>query len=229
MLLRRFITLLLVAILALNLSTVTSAIDEFPQYAITDTHVIIDHVLYEIIDNSIQYEGKKFMVEERTLVSYDENGQQTILFVPTEDKIIKDPILLAKLNAALGVTGLVTRGLPSIPIDLPYSAYVPEGQWYVETPCFNLIQGVYYRRVELKFTGLSIFDSRNFLVYGLFYNAATDSWYSERREVTIGVTSLDNSLSFIDSSASNACMFTMTNLYGNPSPSYTYNVEKYRI
>ncbi len=114
-------------------------------------------------------------------------------------------------------------------IDLPYSTYVPQGQWYVETPCFNLIQGVYYRRVEPEFTGLSIFDSREFLVLGLFYNAATDLWYNERCKVTIGVTSLDNSLTFIDSSASNACMFTMTNLYGNPSPSYTYSIEKYRI
>ncbi len=110
--LRKFISLLLVAVLVLNLSVTTTAIEEFPQYAITDTHVIIDYVPYEIVDNSIQYEGEKFMIEDRTLVSYDENGQQTILFVPTEDKIIKDPVLLAELNAALARTGIVTRGLP---------------------------------------------------------------------------------------------------------------------
>lgn len=196
------------------------ATDSTPQYAITEENVIIDYVEYEIIDNTIFYEGKTYELIDYTLVAHDEKGK-ILLVLPIEENRIKDPARIKALNDKVrGVEGS-EKSIPSNPEDLPYTDSVSEGQWNVETPAFNLIDGEFYRVTNLKLSEFSN-NEKEFSV-GFMYGTISGNWYEHDYDSNYDFGN-NNTARYLNATGMRYGLFYLANLYGDPSPSYTYRI-----
>ncbi len=220
---KKIFTMILSISMMLSFSTIASAAELQPEYAITDEVVIIDSIPYEINNNTIQYNGLTYTVEEDyTLSRYDE-GDKVIFVLPVEQNRVTDPEEIARLNAAVAELKNKTSpySIPSDSISLPYSADVPEGQWNTITPAFDIIVSQFAYITNLKLTNFPLFADRRFDIRFSVCDI-TGEW------TTIRTLSQDflfnNTCRYENASSTRYGIFAITNLYGDPSPSYTYNI-----
>lgn len=203
-------------------------LDSKPVYAITDEVVIIDSVEYEIHNNSIEYEGRTYVIEEGdTLVSYDEHGQQTILCLPLESNKVTDPEEIARLNASVAALERIKeweRAIPSTSRPLPYTANVPEGQYLTRSPAFDVVYSARYQPViVLELKNFPLFADRRFHVTFYVCDMFGD-WAS--KTISEQDFLFDDDCRFEVASSARYGVMNITNLYGNPSPSYTYTISR---
>ena len=200
--------------------TVIYADNTQPMYAITDDVVIIDSVSYEIVDNTIQYDGKTYMIKDYTLITYDEKGDPVYFVLPVEQNKVSDPMELAALNATIGKGNSLTRDIPSYAEELPYTADVPEGQWYTMTPAVRIPLNPFYPGINLQLSDFPLFaDERFSIIYSCCDSLG--NWYSTQVEQDFF---FDKRVRFENASHIEYGVFSITNLYGNPSPKYTYSI-----
>lgn len=220
---KKIIAIFLSMIIAIsNFGILSYAKEEQPIYEITDEYVMIDSVKYELIDNTIQYNGNIYELQGSTLVTYDEKGP-IYLILPVEQNVIKDPKLIEKFYNTLENKNMLRGEIPSNPVSLPYSAEVPEGQWYTETPFFEIIVDDFYRCTELTISNFST----NETLFSLYF------MYIDYRGVLVGdrfVTEFDfnrpgNSARFVNLSTSRYGLFQFSNLYGESSFTYTISLS----
>ena len=193
-------------------------------YAITDKEVIIDSVYYEITNNTISYKGITYTVgSNNSLYSYDEYGNEKILVLPNQETRITDIDEIAKLNAMINESqnSKSTRAIPSSPKALPYTCSVPEGQWYTVTPYFNVINSGFKYYTVLKLSNLPLKSDKRFKISFTVYDSQ-GNWITNSTE-TQNFT-LDSTIAFLNVSTYRYGVMTITNLYGDPSPSYTYKI-----
>lgn len=209
----------------MNFQTVDVAAESQPEFAITDEFVIINSVSYKIHNNTIQYNGETYEVEENyTLSKYDENGRKIICILPVEQNRVTDPVEIAQLNAAvaeLEENSTSAYSFPSSHVSLPYSANVPKGQYMTITPAFKMIESQFSYKTKLKLTNFPLLADRRFHI--IFSTCdPTGNWTS----VTIPMHDflVDNVIAYQNLSSMRYGRFSITNLYGDPSPSYTYKI-----
>lgn len=194
-------------------STTAYAKEEQPAFEVTDDHVVIDSVSYELVNNTIQYDGMTFELRGYSLYAIDTDGSLVVMVLPVEQNRVTDPEEIAKLNAGLKAT----KDVPSNPESLPYSADVKKGTSSVTSPYFEINPSKYY-----YYTMLSISDTspktNTFSAYFKFYDMF-GNWYADEEHVD---WNFSKPLKFLNMS---------TTRYGymrieSPSskPSYTYKV-----
>lgn len=219
---KRIISLALVLALAVGICPLAFASEELPRCAITDEAVIIDYVEYKIVNNTIRYEGKTYEIHDSVLVTYDEDGP--VYFVlPLEENEVTDPERIAELNASIGKSVSLSRAIPENPVDLPYTASVAKGDYLTVTPAFNVTSFQY--STNLKISGLPINTDPEYPI-GKFYIIysmcdVTGKWHQYQETKNF---SKDPTMKIANYSGIRYGMFTITNLYGNPSPAYSYSV-----
>lgn len=218
---KKLVSLMLVLALAVGAFPAVFAAEEQPRYAITEEVVIIDYVKYEIVDNTIQYEGKTYEIDDYKLITYDDNNDPIYFVLPVEQARVTDPEQIAILNAAIGKTDSLARAVPSSPVDLPYTANVAKGDYLTVTPAFNIINNSRFQRsTNLSLSNLPLSsDGRYYIIFSTC--DVTGTWTShEFHRNFLG----DPILKIANSSSMAYGMFTITNLYDDPSPAYTYTV-----
>lgn len=216
---KKMISLMLVLSLAVGICPAAFATEEQPRCAITDEAVIIDYVEYEIVDNTIQYEGKTYEIHDSLLVTYDEDGP-VYFALPLEENKVTDPEQIAMLNAAIGETNSLSRDIPSDPVNLPYTASVAKGDYLTVTPAFNVINGSFQYSTNLAVSGLPWgADGRYYVIFAMC--DILGNWYTE--DIRHNFV-LDPDVKFQNYSSTRYGMFTITNLYEDPSPAYTYRI-----
>lgn len=219
---KRILVILLAVIMSTSFCIVTQATESRPQFAITDDTVIIDYVSYQIIDNSIEFNGTTYTIVNYKLISYDDAGQPTILFIPIEQNKVTDPVRIAELNASIGIQSPSQREIPSNPVNLPYSDSVPTGQYMTQTPAFNAIVSNFYYYTNLQLSNFPLFADRRFLVVYSFCGP-DGVWHSDYTEQDF-LYLVGGTLKIQNLSSYRYGRFHMTNLYGDPSPSYSYSI-----
>lgn len=223
--------LLLTIVMVMNLCATVYAADPLPQFAITDDVVVIEYVPYKISDGKIQFNNRTYEVKDSFLVTYDDEGP-IYLILPVEQNRVTDPEEIAKLNAMAGLGNQLGRAVPENAIDLPYSASVPKGKWDVITPTFKVIEQQYSYYLNLKITGLPFIPPKplpgsNIGVFNITLATCdkTGTWTRiDAEKVDFGHGS--DTLKLINGSNTNFGFISITNLYGNPSPAYNYQVFK---
>ena len=190
-----------------------------PAYAITDSVVIINYVPYKINDNKIIYNGLNYEIEDNLLVSYDDDIL-TLFVLPIEENKITDPQKITELNASISESSSNTRATTST-VTIPYQANVPLGQWQTVTPTFYLNGSGYNYLTYLKLNNFSSASDRKFLIIAAV-KSADGTWSSGQIEHTF--VAPFNAVRFQNDSGMTHGRFTITNLYGDPSPSYTYRI-----
>lgn len=222
---KRFFTTLLSLTIALsNFATPIVAEEAQPVYEITDEYVFIDSVAYEIVDNTIEYDNMTYELQGYTLVAYEDDGSQIRLVLPVEQNEVTDPVKLAKINVMFEESNLPGRKIPSNPVDLPYSETVPEGEWYTETPFFNMIVGKFYNFTYLTFKGLPSSEKKfsiGFMyldMYGKVYEDS-DKFFPEYNLGSLNYLKIKNL------STMRYGVFQMGNLYGESSYTYTISLK----
>lgn len=220
---KKLLSLLLAITLILSTNTFIYA-NETPVYEITDEYVRIDYVVYEIENGTIQYNGRIYEVVDYALVSYEEDGTPILLVLPVEQNKVTDPEEIEELNEAIESENVMTRDLPSSYVNLPYTASIPEGQWMNITPAFKMIQGQFYYYTILKIHDVQLFGDRRFAVK-FTYCTPTGDWYDHEFINEWDVPLIFNTIKFENLSCMTYGRMAITNLYGNPSPSYKYTVS----
>ena len=183
--------------------------------------MIIDYVAYQIVNNTIQYEGKTYeIVDYDKLITYD-NNEPVYFILPVEQTRITDPEQLAMLNAAIGKTGPSTRAVPSNPVNLPYMASVAKGDYLTVTPEFYINSSSrFHRSINLLLSDLPLSSDGRFYVI-LSVCDVTGEWTShEFRQNFL----LDPLLKIANFSSMAYGRFVITDLYDDPSPAYTYSI-----
>lgn len=227
---KKISALLLVAVIFVNLCATVYAAEPLPEFAITDDVVIIQYVPYEISDNTIQYDGKTYEIKDSVLVTYDDEGP-IYLILPVEQNKVTDPEEIEKLNAAVGQSNRPGRAVPENPVDLPYSASVPKGQWGVITPAFKTIEQKFSYYTNLKITGLPFIlpfplPGNNTGEFSIILATCdlTGTWTKITQ--THDFAHDGDTVKWINASDTNYGIISITNLYGDPSPAYDYQVYK---
>lgn len=217
--LKKSLSLLLTITLLFGTNTFIYA-SEIPAYEITDEYVRIDYKVYEIEDGTIQYNGRTYEIVDTILVSYEEDGTPLLFILPVEQNKVTDKNEIEQLNQMVEGEGL-TREIPDYAVNLPYTGNVPKGQWLEQTPAFNLINVTYYYCTNIELYNFPIFAEKEFQVI-FSYCTATGEWYSYTYRHTFGI--FDNNLKIQNLTTMRYGMFILTNLYGDPSPSYSYDI-----
>lgn len=132
-------------------NTTAFANEEQPAFEVTDDHVVIDSVAYELVNNTIQYDGMTFELRGYSLYSIDTDGSLVVMILPVEQNQVTDPEKIAQLNAGLKAT----KDVPSNPESLPYTADVKKGTSSVTTPYFEINPSKYYYYTMLSITDVS--------------------------------------------------------------------------
>lgn len=214
---KKFFEILIATILfILPMCEIAGASFVLPAYAITDNVVIINHIPYEINNNKILYNGLNYEIEDNLLVSYDDNIL-TLFVLPFKENIVTNPFEIARLNASISISSNSTRVLN---VTIPYQADVPSGQWQTITPTFALNGSGYNYLTYLKLNNFSSND-RTFLIIAAV-KSSDGTWSSGSKQHTF--VAPFNAVRFQNDSTMTHGRFTMTNLYGDPSPSYTYRI-----
>lgn len=190
-----------------------------PEYAITKNRVIIDHVSYKINDNKIVYNGLTYEIEDNMLVSYDDNIV-TLFVLPIEENKITDSREIAKLNATVNSSSGVSRATTSY-VSVPYEANVAEGKTQITTPTFKMHESGFRNLTYLKLNNFSSLSGRKFLIT-ISMKLSDGTWATGQKEYSF-VAPL-NAVRFQNISGMEYGRFTIKNLNGNPSPSYTYRI-----
>ena len=218
---RGFLSLFLAGCLLISCETATCAAEIQPRFAITDEAVIIDYVAYEIVDNTIEYNGKTYEIDNYMLVRHDDIGNPIYFPLPVEQAKVTDLAQLAELNASIGMGEPQNRATPSNPVSLPYTANVSKGDIYVISPDFIIKPGsAYYAFTNLELSNFSFGADKNFYIIFSACDAVGD-WYSYDIRYDF---SLDRNLKFENYTHFIYGRFSITNLNDNPSPSYSYKI-----
>lgn len=227
---KKISALLLVVTMFMNLCVTAYASEPLPEFAITDDTVIIEYVPYKITDNTIQYDGKVYEIQGTVLVTYDDEGP-ICLVLPFEQNKVTDLEEISRLNAMVGQGNQSNRAVPENPIDLPYSANVSEGDYDVITPTFKIIEQKFSYYTNLKITGLPFVLPRplpgsNIGEFLVIFAACdfTGTW--TKVSIKHDFAHDGNTYRWQNYSSTNYGFFSITNLYGNPSPAYKYEVFK---
>lgn len=221
---KKFVTLTSLALtlaMMLNLTAIGASASSLPEYAVTENTVIIDHTPYPIVNNTVQYDGYTFQLEDYSLVRYEEDGTRVCFLLPVEQNKVTDSSEIARLNASVGV-GAVGRAVPSNPLSTPPSGSVAQGNSHFITPAFNNCYPTFYYYTSLKLFNFPLISDRRFQI--IFYVCnSTGTWFHE----TVTQDFLyRNTVRFINASSNTYGQFHITNLYGNPSPAYKYEVKR---
>lgn len=219
--LKRMLPFFIAITLLLGTNTFVYAV-EVPAYEITDEYVRIDYVVYEIKNNTIKYNGKTYEIMDYALVSYEEDGTPIVLVLPVEQNKVTDPKEIEELNKI--TENDLTRALPSSYVNLPYTASVSQGQWMNITPAFKMIQGKFYYYTILKIHEVQLFGDRRFAVK-FTYCTSTGDWYDHEFINEWDVPLISNTIKFENLSCMAYGRMAITNLYGDPSPSYKYTIS----
>lgn len=203
---------------SLNQEMITDEFSGQSMYEITDEFVVIDYISYPINNNCIVYEGVTYEVEGFNLVSHGEGDAITVLLLPVEETRITDENLIKLLNEELLRNSLLRSN-----VTLPYSANVSSGQWYTETPVFNMITDQYYRYTNLTLTNFSAFANKEFSI-GFVYGDSYGNWYTHSTNTYYNFGQ-DSSIKYLNFSSMRYGKFYIASLYGDPSPSYTYTIS----
>lgn len=194
-------------------STTAFANEEQPVFEVTEDHVVINSVSYELVDNTIQYDGMTFELKGYSLYSIDTDGSLIVMVLPVEQNRVMDPKEIAQLNADLKGT----KAIPSNPESLPYSADVKKGTSSVTTPYFEINPSKFNYYTVLAISDTSP-KTNTFSAYFKFYDML-GNWYSDEEHID---WNFSKPLKFLNMS---------TTRYGylkieSPStkPSYTYEV-----
>ena len=219
--LKKILSFLIVLTLLLGTNTFIYA-SEISAYEITDEYVRIDYKIYEIENNTIQYNGKIYEVIDYALVSYEEDGTPILWVLPVEQNKVTDLEQIQQLNESVSNGNWLARDIPSHAVNLPYTASVPAGQWMETSPAFNMINGTYYYFTNLKLYDFPLLAEKEFQVIFSYCTSAGD-WYSFTYNHTFHV--LDSTFKIQNMTSMRYGRFVLTNLYGDPSPSYTYKIS----
>ena len=196
---------------------------EIPAYEITDTYVRIDYKVYQIEDNTIQYNGRVYEIIDYALVSQEDDGTPIVLVLPVEQNKITDPERIAELNESIKHDNSVTRDVPSSYVNLPYTASIPEGQWMNITPAFKMLNAKFYYFTTLKLYDFPLFADKRFAVKFTYCTPLGD-WYDHAYINEWNFTLLNNTIKYENLSVMAYGRMAITNLYADPSPSYTFTI-----
>ncbi len=220
---KKLLSLLLIITLSLGTNTFICA-SEISAYEITEEYVRIDYVEYEIKDNAVQYNGRTYEIVDYSLISYEEDGTPIILVLPVEQNRITDPEQIAELNAITQPTRGMSRALPTSYVTLPYTKDVPKGQWMETTPYFKMIEARFYYYTIIDFYNFPLFADKRFAVKFMFCSSDGE-WYDHQFLSEWRPTLFDSEIKYKNTSDMKYGVIGITNLYGNPSPSYTYTIR----
>ena len=216
---RRIACIILTVLMLLEFGQSALANSLIPRYAVTDSSVVIDYVVYPIYDNTITYNGKLYYVNDAVLVHYDANNDPVYLILPVEENRVTDETMLSKLNAAIGVS--CADAIPSTTVSLPYTSSVQTGENVYMTPAFDVITGSqFYQYTKLKLTDFPLLADKRFKIIYTVWDEYGGWNYSELDQDFFWI----HTARFQNLSSNRYGMFIITNLYGSPSPSYTYNI-----
>lgn len=219
-------TIIVILSLFLLYNTDVYASDEIERYLITDEYVTIDYVKYPILNNTINYQGKIYKIENSILITTDNNGNETKLLLPFKENKVTDPEEIAELNRAVEITELnrtleenITQNkfyLNSVNY-LIYPTRVPSGQYLTRTPSFS------YRDRQAYYTRLQITDlpwnaNKTFNIKFAIRDLSGEWIYHEEdHDFT-----WDQTCDYLNYTSMDYGLFIITNLYD--APSYTYSV-----
>lgn len=225
--LKKLVSMLVTMTLLLGTNTIIFAeeisANETPAYEITDEYVRIDYIEYEIVNNTIQYNGYTYEIMEYSLVRYEEDGTPVVLPLPVEQTKITDPERIAELNASMREAA--QRSVRSTEYeDLPYTASVPEGQWLVQTPMFNLLTVHSLIGIRVRLYDFPLFADKEFDIRFIYYSV-TGNWHEHKPYRNWTFSWFDDDVLFEKSTEMLYGQFVFANLYGDPSPSYKYTVS----
>lgn len=210
-----------VTIIVLSSIIPAYAVKANPLFFIGDDYVIIEGDKYPIENEMVAYNGKKYVLKDFCLIC-DETDQLSVVVLPVEQNKITNPVLIAQLNASIGKGLNSSRAIPGSYVNLPYSASVPLGQYSALTPAFYM-PNAKPGGINLSLSGFnpSSADKRFNILYT--YCDQLGNWYSNGNiTVNFGVTAVVN---YGWLSTMTYGQFALTNLYANPSPSYTYSIN----
>lgn len=200
------------------------ALEDNPAYLISDDYIIIDHVKYDLVNNKINYYGLEYELIEGSLVAYDEQGVPNVIVLPVEENKITDEDEIRELNSKIGKSDVNTRAVPTNPKNLPYSANVSAGNWYVETPAVKIIDGTAYRVTKITLSNFSSSAVKRFSVV-FRYCDALGNWYKSEQVNDYNFGKV-NYLRFQNLSTTRYGMFALGSLYDEPSYKYTISRSK---
>ena len=175
--------------------------------------------MYKINDNKIVYNGLTYEIEDNMLVSYDDNIV-TLFVLPIEENKITDSREIAKLNAVVDSSSSVSRATTSA-VSVPYEANVAKGKTQITTPIFKMHESGFRNLTYLKLNNFSSLSGRKFLIT-ISMKLSDGTWATGQKECSF-VAPL-NVARFQNISGMEYGRFTIKNLNGNPSPSYTYKI-----
>lgn len=218
---KKIFSLVMVAFLISSLTVQVFASNSSEEICeITNDYVIIDGVKYVVVDNKVEYNGNVYELSNGKLERFDKEGNLIVLALPTKDNKITNPQLIEELNKKLNSESALNLGIPTEYVTLPYGAYVPEGQWNTVTPTFQIPTNPFYYGINLELSNLPLFsDKRYQIIYS--YCDLLGEWYSVTEYYDF---SLSSRIRFENYSSNRYGFFSITNLYGNPSPSYRYDI-----
>ena len=99
---------------------------------------------------------------------------------------------------------------------------MPQGQYLTQTPAFSISGVGNFNYIYLKLYNFPLLADKNFSI-GYSWRSHTGTWYSYGAQQQHDF-SLINFMKFNCYTDCAYGMFFITNLYGNPSPSYSYMV-----
>lgn len=216
---KKFYAILLSMTIALsNVGIVSSAKETQPVYDITDEYIVIDSVPYEIVDNTIQYNGMIFELQGYTLVSYDDDGSAILLILPIEQNKVTDPTEIARLNSEVIRNDLQNRSIPSNPKSLPYSADVAKGKASITTPYVEINPSGFNYYTVLDIYDISTIDR----VFSVYFSSGDvlGNWYSTKDYVDYNFS---KKLKIINLSVTRYGIFDIDS--PSSKPSYTYEIS----
>ena len=223
--LKVFVSLLALT-LVLGIQTTARAAEETtPAFAITEEAVIIDHVPYAIENGTIQYEGKTYEVQEDgVLATYDENGEESALLLPTEQYWVSDPERIAELDAAVANSNRrkMSRGI--VYGSLPFEGRIPAGfRNKVMTAAFNIIDTCFERAIVVELSGFALFADKNFEI--IFSTGDGRGSWQEARVIGSDLLKIRRmKAAFENFSTHTYGVFTINYLGDKSNPAYDYRV-----
>lgn len=213
------ILIVILTIFSVSSGVAVQALENSPAYFISENYVIIDYVKYNLINNKINYNGLEYELVDASLLAYDAQGVPNIIVLPVEENRITDETEIRELNSKIGIPSINTRAVPTNAKNLPYSATVPSGQWYVETPAVKIVDPTAYRVTKLTLSNFPSLVTKRFSV-SFRYCDSLGNWYihSQVNDHDFGKV---NYIRFQNLSTTRYGIFHIGSLYGEPTYKYT--------
>lgn len=212
-------------VITLFCMNITAYASDNPRYMITKDYVIFEYVKYELIDNIITYNGMKYELRNNTLVSYDEEGYVNVIIIPTKEDLITDEKTINYLNGQVNNQLSDNRAVPSFVYDLPYSEKVPSGNYYFQTPAFNINRpgNKNNRFTILSIANISSGSTKKFTI-GFLYCDALGKW--NESEIVQDYDFGKLPLKIENASISQYGIFIIGATSGTPGFTYTVRLSK---